>query len=357
MSGVLFRPRFLWKSHLSTRQTSGHIYGCLFCTSLGKVTFEGDATAFPNQAALFRHLSRHPQPLPFVRGVTVLYGKVDKTNPLIEDYDVHLPDSPAPCNMPNPSVLASLPTAMAVKAHTLRPGETRLVDPDGVDALIFYECAKIVGIEFSERFGGKWAYGWHDGVRGAFPVKNVELDLPHRTDFPVQGGRSYTGVVRWKWDPRDKESWLPLEKKETITNIGCKCLILSVWVVCLPWAFVWTSLFCVEYPTASRSLFPFHIPQTTHFDKSWPTGVYKDHWCWCGVNSKGNYGIFPSTHINPMSVKEEQIYPVGRSSSRVSGDRSHSKTRNFFGIRRRLSSAGASMSSASTDARDVIEII
>lgn len=308
LSGVLFRPRFLWKSHLSTADTARHMYGCLFCTTSGRVTNECDATVFPNQTALFRHLASHPQPLPHVAGVVVLYGKVEKSNPLIEDYDVHFPDPPVATTMPDEAMIAGLPIAIAVKSHMLRPGEKRLVDPDGVDALKFYEGARIVGIKFPERFGGKWAYGWHDGVRGAFPIKHVEIDLPGRNEFPLQGGRGFTGVVRWKWEPKDKESWLPLGKKEVISNIG------------------------------------------------W---IHRDHWCWSGVDAKGKFGVFPSSHIEPLSLREEQIFPVSRTNSSLSGGDSRTtkkQTRGFFGIRRRTSNA-ASVSSSSTDVRDVREII
>lgn len=32
------------------------------------------------------------------------------------------------------------------------------------------------------------------------------------------------------------------------------------------------------------------------------SGVYKEHWCWSGTNSKGKWGIFPQSHIDPHSL-------------------------------------------------------
>lgn len=31
-------------------------------------------------------------------------------------------------------------------------------------------------------------------------------------------------------------------------------------------------------------------------------GEHPDHWCWCGNNNKGEWGIFPQAFIDPNSV-------------------------------------------------------
>ncbi|KXH58786.1 hypothetical protein CSAL01_11450 [Colletotrichum salicis] len=89
--GILYRVRLLFKSHITVKTTAEIRYACLFCTHIGRTVYEGDATVFQSADQLLQHLSRHPQPLPEVPGVTVLYGQVDKDHHQIEDYDVHFP--------------------------------------------------------------------------------------------------------------------------------------------------------------------------------------------------------------------------------------------------------------------------
>src|SRR5262249_41942399 len=143
-SGVLFRPRFLWKSHIPTDSADGHLFGCLFCVSTGSVTREDDATVFRSEEALLRHLSRHPQPLPLGRlaGLTVLYGHVEPDDPLVEDYDLFFPDGPTEPVMPSAATLSRLPVATATRDHLQRPGEKPLADPDGLEALHFLKGAR-----------------------------------------------------------------------------------------------------------------------------------------------------------------------------------------------------------------------
>ncbi|ROT41029.1 hypothetical protein SODALDRAFT_330748 [Sodiomyces alkalinus F11] len=234
-------------------------YACLFCTQTGHTVREGDATVFLSQEQLLRHLSRHPQPLPEVPGVTVLYGKAGHGHghSLEEDYDLHFPDPPAPTPMPETS-FSTLPTATAVRSHVRKPGDMRPpTDPDGSeDILQFLPGARIVGVEFPARWGGNWCMGWHDGVRAAFPFKHVEIDRPKPSEISYNANSSVSVKARWKWSPKlgsDEPRWLPLEKGDSIRNVG------------------------------------------------W---VYQDHWCWSGTNSKGKTGVFPSSHIDPVSVRE-----------------------------------------------------
>ncbi|KAL2754047.1 hypothetical protein ACRALDRAFT_2028557 [Sodiomyces alcalophilus JCM 7366] len=259
---IFYRVRFMFKSHMLVKSLSEIRYACLFCTQTGHTVREGDATVFLTQEQLLRHLSRHPQPLPEVPGVTVLYGKVGQGHHLEEDYDLHFPDPPAATPMPETS-FSTLPTATAVKAHVRKRGEIKpLTDPDGSeDILQFLPGARIVGIEFPAKWGGSWCMGWHDGVRGAFPFKLVEIEPPKPGDVSYNANSSVSVKARWKWSPKlnkDEAPWLPLDKGDTIRSVG------------------------------------------------W---VYQDHWCWSGTNSKGKTGVFPASHIDPASIRE-----VGHSS-------------------------------------------
>ncbi|KAF9875149.1 sh3 domain containing protein [Colletotrichum karsti] len=222
--GLLYRMRFLIKSHIPAKTTSEIRYACLFCTHTGHTVHEGDATVFLTADQLLRHLSRHPQPLPEVPGVTVLYGKVDRDHHQIEDYDVHFPSPPAPSPFPDADSLFQLPTAVALKSHVQRWGEV-LADPDGsADVLKFMAGAKIVGIEFPGKWGGKWCTGWHDGVKGPFPAKYVEIEGPKQNEISLQTTSAVSLTTRWKWDPPDsaRTGWLTFGKNETIKNVGCR---------------------------------------------------------------------------------------------------------------------------------------
>lgn len=229
-SGVMYRTRFLFKSHLTITDLASMRYACLFCTHAGQTVREGDATVFFSQDQLLRHLSRHPQPLGPVPGVTVLYGSVAGDDAdLAEDYDLHFPDPPAPSPVPS-MALACFPSATALKSHVRRFGEKPLVDPDGNgDVLKFLVGARVVGVEFPERWGGKWCVGWHDGVRGAFPAKLVEIEGPRQSEISLQSNSGVSVVTRWKWDPKDngRTGWMAFDKGDTIRNIGCKLHTLS----------------------------------------------------------------------------------------------------------------------------------
>ncbi|KAG7129006.1 hypothetical protein HYQ45_011655 [Verticillium longisporum] len=153
---VVYRLRFMFKSHMTTKNLTEVRYACLFCTQAGHTVRHGDATAFVSQEQLLRHLSQHPQPLPEIPGVTVLYGKVEAGHELEEDYDLHFPDPPAPSPAPE-TALIMLPTATAIKSNVKRYGEVAPVAPDGTDDVLkFLIGAQIVGVEFPEEWGGKW---------------------------------------------------------------------------------------------------------------------------------------------------------------------------------------------------------
>lgn len=343
--GVRFRVRFLYKSHLHATKMTEAYYGCLFCAQTGSVVREDDPTVFASSDQLFKHLSQHPQPLPEVPGLTVLYGvldtletdsnsassfltggqvthlssRADKPN----DFDLHFP-SPPQTTSGIPTAIVSeivrLPAAIAVKDHIQRYGEKKLSRPDGaVELLQFFIGARIIGVEYPARWQGKWAAGWHDGHWGAFPAKSVELEWPSRRETPpmVQFGSSssddlkhlangVTSVVtlqtRWKWDLKDAadKGWLAFDKGETIKNVA------------------------------------------------W---LERDHWCWSGMNSKGKFGIFPRSHVKMESVKE-QVVALGGPTSKKSS--SASRPVKLFSRARRVSTSAASSISGGSG---VVEII
>lgn len=223
-AGVLYRLRFLYKSHLiSSSAFTGH-FGCLFCAQKGQTIYADDATVFATQDQLFKHLSRHPQPLPDIPGVVVLYGEVPNDDPNVEDYDLHFPNPAIASLLPDAASLKKLPSAIAVKSHIKRYGRDP-VDPNGSSEQVqkFLEGARIVGIEYPEKWKGKWCTGWHDGQWGSFLAKLVVLEPPAQRP----GGSTSTGgmfvTTRWKWDTKDTTAgWLPFDKDETLSNVSCK---------------------------------------------------------------------------------------------------------------------------------------
>lgn len=287
---VFYRLRFIFKSHMLVRSLSEIRYACLFCAQTGHTAREGDATVFETQEQLLRHLSRHPQPLPEVPGVTVLYGNVGQGHPLEEDYDLHFPDPPATTPMPE-LAFSTLPTATAIKSLTRKPGEKPLQDPDGSENVLrFLAGARIVGVEFPSKWAGNWCVGWHDGVYAAFPFKHVEMDVPKPSEVSHNPNSSVTVTARWKWSPKDNSNeagWLPLERGESIRTVGCKSHHRS----------------SIYFTNVGK-----HVADTN-------TGVYQDHWCWHGTNNKGKSGVFPSSHIDPISIREGQPAPASKAPS------------------------------------------
>lgn len=318
--GLLFRIRLLYKSHLGAPRPSEAFYGCLFCAQAGRVVREGDSTVFRGADELLRHVASHPQPLPEVPGLTVLYGKeVLATDPRVNDFDLWLTEPPQHGGVP-PEVEAEvvkLPVATAVKGHVQRYGEKKLPRPDGKgpDSLLqFFEGSRVIGVEFPGKYAGKWCTGWHDGIWGYFPAKNIELEkpMPGRLDAPPLlhgiGGSGVAVVAKWKWDPgaAAKEGWLGFDKGEKLTNVG------------------------------------------------WPADAGREAWCWSGSTSKGKFGVFPRSHTDESSLRDDanpQAPGVGggKSKRKEGGGRSGGK---LFGVRRRHSTT-SSMSGGS----GVIEII
>lgn len=277
--GVLFRIRLLYKSHLVAQRPSEAFYGCVFCAQSGTVVYEGDATVFRSSDDLFRHLARHPHPLPEVPGVTVLYGKdILTTNPSVNDFDLWFGEEPKPLpEVPFAIDLAKLPVALATKNHVQRYAEKKLARPEGksTDQLLqFFVGARIIGVEFPAAFAGKWCTGFHDGEWGYFPSKFVELEKPRpgRLDAPPMqfqgggGGSNVTVATRFKWDASaagtGEKGWLSFDRGEKITNVG--------------WPVLWEGV-----------------------------GGGREAWCWSGTNTKGRFGVFPRSHVDEATLRDD----------------------------------------------------
>lgn len=229
-AGINFRLRFLYKSHLPTDSGRSSYYACVFCELSGRTASADDATVFTSQEQLFNHLARHPRPLPEVPDFKVVYGPLDKEDAAFETFDLHFPHAPAanPLADIDPETPKRFPSAVAIADHVNRPNKRDLADPDGGkdDVLEFLAGARIVGVEFPERWGGKWCTGWHNGFHGSFPLKVVILNPPPTSDVRLPGTNNdgVTVTARWKWQPKDADAgWLTFDKNAVISNVSCKC--------------------------------------------------------------------------------------------------------------------------------------
>ncbi|KAK3903624.1 hypothetical protein C8A05DRAFT_43188 [Staphylotrichum tortipilum] len=274
-SGARYRLRLLFKSHIRQASSTDTHYACLWCIQAAVAARESDATVFRSADDLVRHLGRHSQPLPSISGVSVAYGPLPESAPL--DFDLHLPETPSP--VPMPENVARLATAVAVRDHYRRPGRGKLEKPPKYEAdmLEFMEGARIVGIIFPEKWGGKYCLGRHDGEFGAFPAKAIDLRPPQETEIPVGGENGMSVTTRWRWQPPTTPGapWLQFGKGEVITNVQC---------------------------------------------------LYADYWCWSGTNSKGKTGVFPQSHIDLQTLRGQEAAPAKKSKGRGLFGRSNSKT-------------------------------
>ncbi|KAL2015336.1 hypothetical protein VTK56DRAFT_5780 [Thermocarpiscus australiensis] len=292
--GARYRLRLLYKSHLRKGSSADSHLACPWCVHAGATVREGDATVFRSADDLLRHLARHPQPLPPVEGLSVCYGRHAPESASRQVFDLHLPEPAVP--VPMPDSVARLATATAIKDHYRRPGRGKLDKPPKYDGemLEFMEGARIVGVMFPEKWGGKWCLGRHDGMFGAFPAKAIELRAPQESEIPMGGDSGMSVTTRWKWNPPNVTGvpWLSFGKGEVISNVQC---------------------------------------------------LYADYWCWSGTNSKGKTGVFPQSHIDLQTLRGQD----------TTASKKPSRGRSLFGYRS-SSSAEAKVKGSGKDRNSVV---
>lgn len=269
--GIGFRLRFLSKSHMHAKKVGEQTYGCLFCVQQRRSTHPNDATVFFNQRQLFAHLARHPRPLPPVPGVTVVEQDSSQSQQqqlppqLVNNYDLSFTEPPQSSPLAHiMRALTALPTATAVQ--TYRPSKMAQRPAEG-NVLAFAAGARILGVEFPERFQGEWCVGWADHEHGIIPAEALRINVPPGHVVRNQGSSSaMKAVARWKstlarttkvGDSKKAGGggeWLAFGKGEVITNIG------------------WS---------------------------------HQEHFCWWGTNAKGKSGLFLRSHVEPGTLMED----------------------------------------------------
>lgn len=179
-----------------------------------------------------RHISRHPLPLPSVPGVAVLYES-DPNSSGRQDYDIFFPSSfqPVPyTGLPASEAdrISSLPAAIAIKDNIRRRDERPQARPDSSsEVLQFLSGARIMGVEYPEKWEGKWCQGWHEGSFGVFSSKIINPEMPHLINTATLPKTLRTGLTRWKFEAKSRKDsgWLTFGKGETIYNLACKCIV------------------------------------------------------------------------------------------------------------------------------------
>ncbi|PKK45128.1 hypothetical protein CI102_10644 [Trichoderma harzianum] len=250
--GVGYRLRFLQKSHLQAKRVDDIMYACVFCIHTSRTLDQSDATVFTSTAALFAHLARHPRPLPDVPGIAVV-DQEEIPPHLVNDYDLLFKSPPEPHPVQERAAeIAHLPTAHAKESARRLFGQRLL--PDRTPALELIQGAKITGLTWPARYGGEWAFGWHDGVHASIPMEIIKLDRPPFSQIKRNNTSRIRAKAKWKFAPKEKnEDWLKFDKDEIITNI---------------------------------------------------TWSYPEYWCWAGTNSKGKWGVFPQAFLDSNSLQE-----------------------------------------------------
>lgn len=197
------------------------MYACVFCIHTSRTLDQSDSTVFTSTAALFAHLARHPRPLPDVPGIAV----VDQTEVpphLVNDYDLLFNSPPEPHPVRERAAeISHLPTGHAKESARRLFGQRLL--PDRTPALELIQGAKITGVTWPARYGGEWAFGWHDGVFASIPVEILKLDRPPFSLIKRNNSSRVRAKARWKFSVKEKnEDWLKFDKDEVITNISCE---------------------------------------------------------------------------------------------------------------------------------------
>jgi hypothetical protein len=173
--------------------------------------------------------------LPAVPGVAVLYAN-DPASSTRQDYDLLFPNSSQSVpytGIPASEIdrIASLPAAIAIKDNIRRRDERPQAKPDSdSEVLSFLSGARILGVEYPDKWEGKWCQGWHEGSFGVFSSKIITLEMPHLINTATLPKTLRTGVARWKFEAKSRKDsgWLNFGKGETIYNLACKCISISI---------------------------------------------------------------------------------------------------------------------------------
>ncbi|KAK3983850.1 hypothetical protein QBC44DRAFT_313743 [Cladorrhinum sp. PSN332] len=175
-----------------------------------------------------------------------------------------LPSSPLP--VPIPENVDRLPTARAIRDY-LNPRQKPPKYPDEGELLSFAEAAVTVGFICLEKWEGKRCFGRHYGCVGAFPAKMVDLRAPTTTTATMTGtGTGIGTATAGTGSSKDAGVWLSFGKGEVIRDVQC---------------------------------------------------LYADYWCWSGTNGKGKTGVFPSSHVDLSTLREQKNLQAGSGSGRM----------------------------------------
>lgn len=229
------------------------MFGCVFCLEERKTIEEHDATVFFSIAQLFRHLAKHPRPLPKVPGFNVLYGAQTAV-----DFDLcFMVTEPVLSSFGMKEIAAEVATCPAATAISVNyPKSFISKDPDeGTQHLHFALGARVLGVTFPDRLNGQYCIGYHDGERGCFPASAVTLELPAKEDVLMNIQSNLVAIAKWDFKPKDvKEGkWLKFSKGEKISAVAF---------------------------------------------------TLQEQWCWSGQNSKGKWGLFPSVFVTDLQQAE-----------------------------------------------------
>jgi len=202
------------------------LYACIFCVQVGRTIDECDATVFTSSKALFNHLARHPRPLPQISGIAVVDDDIMPAH-LRNDYDIQFlkPPEAHPAQL-NLSQISSRPAGTAQDQSRRLFGQRLLFDRS--PALELCHGARIVGIEWPEKYNGEWIFAWHDGIYASVPADIIKIDTPPSEDIRMAHSSLLRAKSRWKFHQKEKEKdkdqslWLKFDRNESITNISCK---------------------------------------------------------------------------------------------------------------------------------------
>ncbi|KAG5927111.1 hypothetical protein E4U53_002926 [Claviceps sorghi] len=301
-SGINYRLRFLQKSHLATKRFDDVLYGCIFCVQAGRTIDECDATVFTSSKALFNHLARHPRPLPQVAGVAVVDGDSMPAH-LHNDYDIQFlkPPEAHPAQL-DLLQISRRPVGTAQDQSRKLFGQRLPFDRS--PALELCHGARLVGIEWPEKYNGEWILAWHDGIHAYAPADIVKLDVPPWEDVRMVNSNLLCAKSRWKFYQKEKDKsqaiWLKFDKNETITNIS------------------------------------YADPE---------------FWCWSGTNSKGKWGIFPKAFLEPSTIREATAEGSDRALTLTHEKNKPSSVLGKLSLKRRTSTARPPSVAESFDSR------